>query len=60
MVCLIEDLYTTIGDVFPILIPQALWLNNTCADQAVVRAACLKTCQDKPFAYTDLQAVLAC
>ena len=60
-VCLIEDLYTTINDVFPkqILIPQALWLNTTCADQAVVLAACLKTCQDEPFAYTNLQAVLA-
>jgi hypothetical protein len=60
-VCLVEDLYTTISSIFPkqILIPQALWLNTTCADQAVVRAACLKTCQDEPFAYSSLQAVLA-
>jgi len=60
-VCLVEDIYTTVGELFPkqILIPQTLWLNASCADQAVVRAACLKTCQDEPFAYTDLQAVLA-
>ena len=61
LVCLVEDLYTTICDVFPkqILIPQALWLTTKCADHAVVRAACLRTCQDAPFAYTSLQAVLA-
>jgi hypothetical protein len=59
--CLLEDVYTSVGFVFPkaILIPQALWLNAACADKALAEAACLKTCQDSPFFYTSAQSAMA-
>ena len=60
-VCLLEDLYSTVSAVFPkhLQIPQALWRDTTCADVGVVEPSCLKTCQDEPFAFTDVQAVVA-
>jgi len=59
--CLFEDLYTTISAVFPkhLQIPQTLWRDTSCADLGVVEPACLKTCQDEPFAFNDMQSVVA-
>jgi len=59
--CLFEDLYTTISAVFPkhLQIPQPLWRDTSCADLGLVEPSCLKTCQDEPFAFNDMQSVVA-
>ena len=59
-VCLLEDIYTTTAAVFPkhINIPMVLYHNYTCRDQELVDPACLKTCQDQPFGYVDLNSVV--
>jgi len=59
--CLVEDIWRTTLAVFPkhLEIPQPLWQNAACADVAPINASCLKTCQDEPFGFVDLQSVVA-
>ena len=59
--CLITDIAATTVAIFPkqIEIPQPLWLHAQCADTAPINASCLRTCQDEPFGFVDLQSVVA-
>jgi hypothetical protein len=59
--CLITDIATTTVALFPkqIAIPQPLWQSAQCADANVINASCLRTCQDEPFGFVDLQSVVA-
>ena len=59
--CALQDFHETLSEIFPkyIKLDAVFFKNSSCADDALVDASCLRSCQDVPWNYSDWRQVLA-